>query len=186
MRKPARSTFTRKGGSYDYQADVLFDDLIPQVMQRQPGLTGGKIAILYPAAWIGDAVANAAQRHGFSFMRTDGNALYPRFSRVMRWLEQCAMWSCGGWEQKEPRFSRIAAEAYRIFSETVHTDEERMVLQRELLAFLLARRDSGINLHGWLLAIRNELLQSRFLGGCRWRSACGLAHPAASLSSIGA
>jgi hypothetical protein len=41
-----------------------------------------------------------------------------------------------------------------------------MVLQRELLAFLLARRDAGLNLHEWLLGVRNELLQSRFLG-CR-------------------
>src|SRR5262249_20604285 len=116
--------FHPEGGSYDYQADFLFDDLIPQAVQRQPGLTGGKIAVLYPAAWIGDAVANAAQRHGLSFIRTDGNALYPRFSRLMRWLEQCAMWSCRGWEQAEPRFSRIIAEAYRIFSEAVHADKE--------------------------------------------------------------
>jgi hypothetical protein len=136
------------------------------IMQRHPGLTEGKIAILYPAAWIGDAVANAAQRHEFSFIRTDGNALYPRFSRVMRWLEQCAIWSCGGWEHGEPRFSRIIAEVYVIFSETVHSDEEKMLLQRELLAFLLTHGNPGINLHDWLLAIRNELLQSRFLG-CR-------------------
>jgi superfamily I DNA/RNA helicase len=158
--------FHPEGGNYEYQADFLFDDLIPDALKRQPSLTAGKIAILYPAAWIGDAVANAAERHGLSFIRTDGNALYPRFSRVMRWLEQCAMWSCGGWEQREPRFSRITAEAYRIFSESVHSDEERRVLQRELLAFLLARRDSVINLHGWLLAIKNELLDSRF-AGCR-------------------
>jgi DNA helicase-2/ATP-dependent DNA helicase PcrA len=158
--------FHPQGGSYDYQADFLFDELVPQAMQRHPGLSGGKIAILYPAAWIGNAIANAAQRYGLSFVRTDGNALYPRFSRVIRWLEQCAMWSCGGWEQSEPRFSRITAEAYRIFSESVHSDEARMALQRELLAFLLAHRQPSINLHSWLLAVRNELLEPRFCG-CR-------------------
>jgi superfamily I DNA/RNA helicase len=58
------------------------------------------------------------------------------------------------------------AEAYRIFTEAVRGDEDRMLLQRELLGLLLSRRDPRINLHGWLLAIRNALLQSRFLG-CR-------------------
>jgi len=58
--------FHSEGGSYDYKADFLFAELIPQAMERQPDLTAGKIAILYPAAWIGDAVANAARRQNLS------------------------------------------------------------------------------------------------------------------------
>ena len=158
--------FHPRVGSYDNQADFLFTDLLPQALERQPGLTGGKIAILYPAAWIGDAVVDAAQRFGTPFIRTDGNALYPRFSRVMRWLELCAMWSCGGCEMGDPRFARITAEAYRIFAETLHIEEDRTALQRELLAFLIARRNPDENLHAWLLAIRNDILEPRFVG-CR-------------------
>ncbi len=158
--------FHPRPGNYDAQAEFLFTDLIPQAMERQPGLTGGRIAILYPTATIGDAVASAAQRHGLPFVRTDGNALYPRFSRVMRWLEQCAIWSCGGWATGEPRLSRMMGEAYRLFSESLYAEADRLAFQRELLALLLARPDPGLNLHAWLIAMNDELLRTRFTG-CR-------------------
>jgi len=158
--------FHPKDGSYDNKADFVFEELLPQARLRLPGLIGGKIAILYPAAWIGDAIANAAQRFGEPFIRTDGNALYPRFSRVMRWLELCAMWSCGGSEKGDPPFARIRAEAARIFAESICSETDRMTFQRELLSFLVARRDSSESVHAWLLAIRNDILHPRF-AGCR-------------------
>ena len=58
-------------------------------MSRMPDLHLGDVAILYQAAYIGDAVANAAQTFDFATIRADGNAIYPRSSRLMRWLEQC-------------------------------------------------------------------------------------------------
>jgi len=158
--------FHPRTGNYDNQADFLFKKLLPQAIERQSGLKGGKIAILYPAAWIGDAVANAAQRFDVPFIRTDGNALYPRFSRVMRWLELCAMWSCGGWETGEPAFTRIASEAFRIFSEAILCDEDRTSFRRRLIGLLVGHRDPAENLHTWLTAMRNDILQS-CLDGCR-------------------
>ena len=41
-----------------------------------------------------------------------------------------------------------------------------MTFQRELLSFLVARRDSSESVHAWLLAIRNDILHPRF-AGCR-------------------
>ena len=35
--------------------------MIPQIKERIPDLTPGEIAILYPAAFIGDDIANAAK-----------------------------------------------------------------------------------------------------------------------------
>ena len=65
----------------------LFSDILPEAFQRMPDLTPGRVAILYPAAWIGDDVGSQAERLGFDIVRTDVNALYPRGSRLMRWLE---------------------------------------------------------------------------------------------------
>jgi DNA helicase-2/ATP-dependent DNA helicase PcrA len=77
-------------GDYDQQAEYLFWKILPEVRKRMPDITPGGIAVLYPAAWIGDKVANAAQQNGFEVVRSDTNALYPRGSVLMRWLELCA------------------------------------------------------------------------------------------------
>lgn len=113
---------------------------------------------IYPAAWIGDAVLNAAQRYGFGVIRTDGNALYPRSSRLMKWLELCAIWCCDGWHSGTPRFSKLVGEGYRIFTEILTSDEQKLLFQRELLRLLWARRDSTLNLHGWLQSINQSLI----------------------------
>jgi superfamily I DNA/RNA helicase len=128
-------------------------------MERIPELKLGRIAILYPAAWIGDSVANAAQEHGFRTIRSDANALYPRSSRLMRWLELCAVWCCEGWQSGAPRFSKLVAEGNRIFSEVLVSDEKRLAFRRSLLSLLWERRDSTASLHGWLQDLRQGLVR---------------------------
>ena len=58
-------------GNYEAQAEYLFTTILPEAFARLPDLTHGQVAILYPAANIGDAVAEAARRHGSDFIRTD-------------------------------------------------------------------------------------------------------------------
>jgi ATP-dependent DNA helicase UvrD/PcrA len=82
--------FHPRGGTFADHADYLFSTLVPEILART-GVSPGQAAILYPAAWIGDAVADAARQHGFDIVRSDTNALYPRGSTVMRWLESCAV-----------------------------------------------------------------------------------------------
>src|ERR1700733_11885355 len=72
-------------GSYEQQAGHLFSTVLPAALSRMPQLALGRIAVLYPAAWIGNAVAEAAEQYGYGVIRTDGNALYPRSSQLMRW-----------------------------------------------------------------------------------------------------
>ena len=122
-------------GSYEQQAAYLFETLLPATIARMPDLTLGEIGILYPAAWIGNSVAEAAQEHGFGIIRADGNAIYPRSSRLMRWLEQCAVWCCNGWQTGKPRFSKLVAEGSRIFSEALVSDDDKLTFQRDLLSF---------------------------------------------------
>jgi len=159
--------FHPQTGAYDAHADYLFGTVIPDVLARNAGLSLGQIAILYPAAWIGDRVADAARAHGYGTIRTDANALYPRSSRLMRWLELCAIWCCGGWERGVPKYSRITNEGRRLFApELFSTEDESLEFQRSLLEILWTRRDSTESLHGWLAAIRDELLDGLFAKCC--------------------
>lgn len=152
-------------GNYDQQARRLMEELIPQALDRHPGLGRRDVAVLYPAAWIGDAVAGAAQAAGVGFVRTDGNALYPRSSRLMQWLELCGQWCCGGWRTGQPRFTRLLSEGRRLFSEALRSDDRVLEFHRDLLATLWERRDAASTLHAWLEALSNEVVQP-FGQGC--------------------
>ena len=146
---------------YEHQARQLFSDILPKAYERMPELTPGRVAVLYPAAWIGDEVARQAEQHGFQIVRTDRNALYPRSSRLMRWLEDCAVWCCQGWHAGTPRFSTIFADGIRIFAEAVHSEDERRAFQRHLAESLWGLRDPSLVLHHWLQRVRDEVLQER-------------------------
>lgn len=148
-------------GGYSGQARYLIEELIPQIRERRPDLNLGEIAILYPAAFLGDEVAEAAANNGYSIIRTDGNALYPRGNRLMRWLEQCAMWCCGGWRSGRPRLSRVVSEGARLFHETLVDEEARLAFQRELTGALWERRDETLGLHDWMAALRTDIIRPR-------------------------
>jgi len=151
-------------GNYDGQAEYVFDSLIPDAMARLPDLQLGEVAILYPAAWLGDAVANAAQERGYATIRADGNAIYPRSSRLMRWLERCGTWCCEGWKSGSPRFSRLFDESCRLFAESLTSEESRLSFQRALMRLLWENRDSAMSLHDWLSSVRREILRELFAG----------------------
>ncbi len=153
-------------GKYPYQANALFSDTVPTIMKLLPGIQIGEIAILYPAAWIGDAVASAAAQHGYRFIRTDTNALYPRSSPLMRWLEMCAVWCSGGWQRGNPRFQSLISYGRRLFYEGLQSDEAQQAFQRSLLGVLWKRRDSNLDLMTWLSDLNSELMKP-LLGACR-------------------
>jgi len=158
--------FHPRVGQYTQQADYLFSTLLPEIQERLPYLNLGDIAILYPAAWIGDAVAEAAQNHDFPSIRTDGNSIYPRSSRVMRWLEQCAQWCSGGWHTASPRFTRLVNEGRRLFSEALLTDDDFLAFQRQLMTVLWERRNSKLSLHQWLHELWHTLIYDQ-IAACR-------------------
>lgn len=149
-------------GRYEAQAEYVFDKLLPEALERHPDLQLGDVAILYPAAWLGNILTEAAAERGHATIRADNQAIYPRSSRLMRWLEQSATWCCDGWRSGNPRFSRIVGEANRMFSEALPTDAARMEFQKELLRLLWERRDSTLSLHDWLGALRQEILVEVF------------------------
>jgi len=158
--------FHPRPGNYELQARWLFSTLLPEIEARNPGIQRGNIAVLYAAAFLGDLVAEAAGAHDFSFVRTDTNALYPRSSKIMRWIENCAHWCCGGWQVGDPRWGRISATAIRMFSETVSSDDDRSRFKRALLEFLLARRDSALAFTTWIRELDAQVLHAPAIG-CR-------------------
>lgn len=145
-------------GAGDHQAARMFSDLLPQALARHPGIGLRDVAVLYPAAWIGDAVARAAQAAGIVFVRTDVNALYPRASRLMQWLETSARWCCGGWRTGDPRFTRLVTEGRRLFSQVLRSDDQLVDFHRRLLAALWESRDAAMNLGAWLQSLRTEVI----------------------------
>ncbi|WP_018431335.1 ATP-dependent helicase [Hoeflea sp. 108] len=156
--------FHPRSGGYDQQASYVFDTLLPAIQERLPDIGMGDIAILYPAAWIGDALATAAAARSTAILRTDGNSIYPRNSRLMRWVELCAEWCCGGWRTGVPRFSRVANEGLRFFSEELPDENAQLEFQRQLVQFLWDRRDGTVDLRDWLESLHTEFLTDLLTG----------------------
>ncbi|MBM1556207.1 ATP-dependent helicase [Sulfitobacter mediterraneus] len=150
--------FTPCTNGYEGQARHLFEVLLPQLLQLNPELEIGQIAILYPAAFIGDELAAVATENDYSFIRTDGNSLYPRGSRLMRWLEQCAMWCCEGWKTGKPSVKNIINEGARLFHEGVVDENSKLIFRRCLLTILWEQRDADVALDEWLDVLRSEVV----------------------------
>jgi len=145
---------------YEGQASLLVNEFLPQALARHPDLRLGDVAILYPAAWLGDTLVPAIQQAGLPFIRTDTNALYSRSSRLMHWLEQCALWCCGGWQNGTPLFSRLANAGKRLFSNAILSDTQATEFQRELITKLWTSRDGTLPLLEWLTDFHDRLLDS--------------------------
>ena len=56
-------------------------------------------------------MAAALDAEDIPFVRTDGNALIKRSSRLARFIEGCARWATGGWCEADPPYSRLLSQA---------------------------------------------------------------------------
>lgn len=56
---------------------------------------------------MGDIISSESEKYSIPVIRSDKNSIYPRNSRLLRWLEMCAEWCCGGWE-KSTRYRHLA------------------------------------------------------------------------------
>lgn len=150
--------FHSLAGRYEAQAAHLINILIPNALARHPHLRLGDVAILYPAAWFGDTVVPAIQEAGLSYIRTDKKALYPRSSRLMQWLEQCAQWCCGGWRTGNPLFSQVANAGRRLFSEALGSEDQAIEFHRSLITILWAAREETLPLFVWLARMKTDFI----------------------------
>jgi superfamily I DNA/RNA helicase len=146
-------------GDYDAQAEHLLGTLMPEALARHPGSGYESIAVLYPAAFLGDAISRVARTLDVPVLRTDANAIYPRSSRLMQWIERCAQWCCGGWRSGVPRFTTLVNDGRRIFAESLVGDQRCLLFQQALLHTLWERRTAGLSLHTWLTDFRRQVLE---------------------------
>lgn len=146
-------------GSLEQQAEYLTSELLPLVMSRNPQLSYRDVAVLYPAAWLGDKVADAMQSSRIPFIRVDGNALYPRSSRLMQWIEMCSQWCCGGWRTATPRFARLVQDGRRLFSEALIDDGREVDFHHRLTTALWDSRDPAQNLSGWINVLWTRVIE---------------------------
>ncbi|OLP56328.1 helicase [Rhizobium rhizosphaerae] len=140
----------------DVQAQAIADTVIPDLEKR--GFALDEIAVLYRAAYLGDKIAEALKRAGTPFVRSDGNALVRRSSRLSRFIEDCARWVVGGWKSADPRYSRLLQQALKIvYGAQVRPDEEQL-LSDQLIGFLQATINSSDTTHTWLQLFDSELI----------------------------
>ncbi|MCV9937692.1 ATP-dependent helicase [Boseaceae bacterium BT-24-1] len=145
----------------DMQALAIAETVIPKLIEKGIGLD--EIAVLYRAAYLGDKVALALKTAGIPYVRTDGNAIVRRSSRLARFIEDCAKWVVGGWRNAEPRFGRLLSQALTLVYGRHARDNEEQRLSHQLMSFLQATIAFSGSTHEWLLRFERELI-------ARWRA----------------
>ena len=147
--------FWKVKGDLDAQASAIAKQILPKLLERH---RAEEVAILYRAAWLGDKLAAALDQTSIAYMRTDGNALVKRSSRLARLVEGCAGWVAGGWREADPPFARLRTQAKAIVYGGRCNEAEEQALSRQLIAFLRSSIDSGETTHAWLQRMCRELI----------------------------
>ncbi|MFT4300885.1 MAG: ATP-dependent helicase [Desulfovibrio sp.] len=150
--------FHPQKGRYEAHAAFFFSKLLPAIQARLPELKVGDIAVLYPEAWMGDIISSESEKYGIPIIRSDKNSIYPRNSRLLRWLEMCAEWCCGGWEKSIPKFSQIMNECQRLFAKSLRDDFSRIVFQQNIIRVLWGLRNTELQLSQWLETIDSKVI----------------------------
>lgn len=148
-------TFWKVQGGLDAQAAAIAGTVLLALLDRHPP---EEIAILYRAAWLGDNVAEALDGKGIPYIRTDGNALVKRSSRLARFVEACASWVTGGWREADPPYARLLGQALGLVYGGPASGVEEQALSRQLIAFLRSSITSGETTHFWLVRLCRELV----------------------------
>lgn len=149
-------TFWSVRGGLDAQAKVIASTVIPALLAQ--GFESNQIAVLYRAAWLGDKVAQALKDVDIAIVRTDGNALVKRNSRLARFVEACAAWATGGWREANPPYARLLAQASTLVFGGRSTDAEQHALSGQLIAFLRTSIGAEKSTHAWLRRFCRELI----------------------------
>jgi len=147
--------FWKVNGGLDTQAKSVVETVLPALLT---GYAPDEIAILYRAAWLGDKVAQILDEKSIPYIRTDGNALVKRSSRLARFIEASASWATGGWREADPPYSRLLRQALALVYGGRASDAEHQALSVQLIAFLRSSITSEESTHVWLQRFDRELI----------------------------
>lgn len=148
-------TLWKVQGGHDVQATEIAGTVLPALVNRH---FLDEIAILYRAAWLGDKVAEALDGKGVPYVRTDGNALVKRNSRLARFVEACASWAVGGWRNADPAYERLLRQAKALVYGGRASEAEELAISLQLISFLRSSIASDETAHFWLRRFSRELL----------------------------
>jgi DNA helicase II / ATP-dependent DNA helicase PcrA len=132
------------------QADLICEAIIPGALERNPGLTLGKIAVLYLDRNDGEIIAQRATNTGLKFLRADRGAPYRR-TPLVRWLEDCAKWSLLGWMTEPPLSALLRRWIW--YHRSISSPKELLQKRAELVRFLFSRFAPTMPLGDWLMAL---------------------------------
>lgn len=153
-------TFHECPGGIEDQAATICQNIIPDALQRIPGLRLGDIAVLYLDRYGGNVIAQYAAEAGYRYIRIDQGAAYPK-TPLTRWIEECAAWCGGGWKRGTPRLSAILKTWLNM--NNVASDDLRSKVRRDLIHFLLHNRTPAMAMNEWLTQLNEQCLTSFFL-----------------------
>lgn len=142
------------------QVDAIIADLIPAALKRDDKRRLGDVAIIYTDYNDGNLVSGVASAAGLKFVRIDSGAPIPT-TPMIRWLQDCAEWCAGGWQRSQPKLRDLISSWFR-FNPSRRQTSDRIELQRSLVTFLFANRDSDETLANWLEGIERDLLRPAF------------------------
>lgn len=142
------------------QADTICTKLIPAILDRNPDVTTGDIAVLYPRRYEGDEIAGAADRAGILYTRVDNNAAYPK-SPLLRWLELCAAWCADGWLLGDPPLSSLI-RTWVSSNRSVNSLQAMRTLKSSLVRVLVRNREPKMPLLSWITEMEAEVLGPAF------------------------
>lgn len=143
-------------GEYEAHASYIAQDLIPSLTAR--GFQPERIGVLYRAAWQGDKVADALKAENIPLIRTDGNALIKRTSRLARFVEACSQWVTGGWKEASPAFNQLLGQALSVVYARRASRHEEQTLTVQLITFLRSGINEAETAHEWLRRFDKELI----------------------------
>jgi len=143
-------------GEYEAHASYIAHDLIPSLTAK--GFKPEHIGVLYRAAWLGDKVADALKAENIPMIRTDGNALIKRTSKLARFIEACSQWVTGGWKEASPAFNQLLDQALSVVYARRASRHEEQMLTVQLIKFLRSGIDETHSAHEWLQRFDNELI----------------------------
>lgn len=148
--------FVERTDGLEDQADYAVNTIIPAVLAEKPGRTLGDIAILYRAAPIGDAVAEAATAAGKDYIRVDTSSPYKKVG-LTSWIEDCACWCSGGWRSGAPKIAGLGSRWIGFHSGAM--GQRKSISEKaRLTKFLMENRGDDRSASDFVQAIKRELI----------------------------
>lgn len=128
------------------QIQYLLNTVLPDLTEAGIGL--GDIGILYPKNDLGTQIAQGLTAHGLDFRGGSPDARY-RSSALTTWVEEMALWCCGGWQTGEPPLSKLLLKWERLNAVGRGTSEARHI-RIPLVKYLWGHREPSMPLSKWL------------------------------------